>query len=239
MSDDAALSSAPPAGTRARSTALVVVAVTVVALAHAAATHPRMAGSLASYGVLAGPYVLGAFLAVWTFWQDGTLRDRLQPRWGDVSLGFLMMAVLLLGSFAVRSALAPAGSEQQEWLWRLYVQLGPMVGFERPGLSAALCGIALAEELTWRGLVLTHLERLLGTRRGWLVAWLLYAAALVPTAFTLAGDVAGPNPLLPLAALGAGLPWTYYVARTGRMPPVLLSHVAFTWFSVVQFRVPG
>jgi hypothetical protein len=67
----------------------------------------------------------------------------------------------------------------------------------------------------------------------------LYGGATIPTAFGLYHPDAGLNPLLVIAALGCGLVWSFMAARLGRLPPVILSHMTFTYFSAVQFRSPG
>jgi hypothetical protein len=51
--------------------------------------------------------------------------------------------------------------------------------------------------------------------------------------------VAGKNPLLFVAALGCGIFWSFLASVTNRLPPVIISHVAITYFSVTQFRAPG
>jgi hypothetical protein len=50
---------------------------------------------------------------------------------------------------------------------------------------------------------------------------------------------AGLNPLLVLAALGCGLCWSFMARMFDRLPPVMVSHAVFTYFSATQFRVPG
>ena len=88
-------------------------------------------------------------------------------------------------------------------------------------------------------MVLHQLTERLGPRRAWPLAALLYALSVAPTIFTLADPIAGPNPLLFIAALGCGIFWTFIASRTNRLPPSIISHVAFTYFSVTQFRTPG
>jgi membrane protease YdiL (CAAX protease family) len=65
----------------------------------------------------------------------------------------------------------------------------------------------------------------------------LYSLASLPTAYTLR-SAAGLNPLLVLATFGCGLVWTFLTMRVGRLVPAIFSHMAFTYFSVVQFRIP-
>jgi hypothetical protein len=47
------------------------------------------------------------------------------------------------------------------------------------------------------------------------------------------------NPLLVTAAVGCGLVWSFLAAQVGRLTPVMISHMAFTYFTIVQFRLPG
>jgi membrane protease YdiL (CAAX protease family) len=49
----------------------------------------------------------------------------------------------------------------------------------------------------------------------------------------------GLNPILPLAALGAGLVWGAMARRFGRLVPSIVSHVLFDWCIVVMFRLWG
>jgi hypothetical protein len=50
---------------------------------------------------------------------------------------------------------------------------------------------------------------------------------------------AGPNPLVPLAALGAGLVWGWMAQRYERLLPGIFSHVLFDWTVVMMFRLWG
>ena len=106
-------------------------------------------------------------------------------------------------------------------------------------LTAALLLIAAAEEVIWRGMVLDLLSERFGSRRGWILAAFCYALASVPTIYALRDPVAGLNPLLVTAALGCGIIWSFLAARLGRLAPGLFSHLAFTYFTAVQFRWPG
>jgi membrane protease YdiL (CAAX protease family) len=91
----------------------------------------------------------------------------------------------------------------------------------------------------WRGLVLDRLAERFGSRRGWILSALCYSLSLAPTLFALRDPVAGLNPLLMIAALGCGIVWGFMAARFGRLFPAIFSHMAFTYFSAVQFRWPG
>lgn len=217
----------------------VVAVVVLLSLTYGFAFRESFVGSPAFLWALAVPYLLLTGLAVHHFWEQGTWLDRLKPRGGDISIGAVSALALLFASWLARSALAPAGTPRQAWLFRIYLQLGdPEVLQHSAMLTALLLLVAAAEELVWRGLVLDLVSERFGTRRGWLLTTLLYALTLAPTAYFLRDPSAGLNPLLPIAALGAGLVWGFLAGRLGRLVPVIVSHMAFTYFSAVQFRWP-
>jgi membrane protease YdiL (CAAX protease family) len=217
----------------------VLLVVLLLTAANAFAFRDVFAGSPLFFVSLAVPYAALSALALHHHWDRGTLLERLTPRWGDLSIGALSAMLLLLASWRGRSWLAPSGTPRQAWLYRLYIQLGdPDVIQHSLALTAAVLLIPVAEELVWRGLVLDLLTEQFGKRRAWIVASLLYALSLCPTIYALRDPIAGPNPLLPTAALGAGLVWSFLAARFGRLSPVAVSHMAFTYFTAVQFRWP-
>jgi membrane protease YdiL (CAAX protease family) len=88
-------------------------------------------------------------------------------------------------------------------------------------------------------MVLDVLSETVGSRRAPPLDALLYAVSVTPTIFTLADPVAGPNPLLFFAALGCGIFFSYLASITRRLPPAIIAHIAFTYFSATQFRAPG
>jgi len=217
----------------------VALVLGVAFLANVFAFRDSFAGSSAFLWTLAVPYLGLAALALHHFWDQGTLIDRLRPRGGDLSIGAVTALVLLLASWLGRSALAPAGTPRQAWLYRVYLQLGdPELLQHSVTLTALLLFLPIAEELVWRGFVLDLVSERLGTRHGWTVTTLLYAFALLPSVYLLRDPAAGLNPLLPIAALGCGLVWGFLAGRVGRLTPVVVSHMAFTYFSAVQFRWP-
>ncbi len=219
---------------------LVALVVALSAAAVAFAVRPVHAGTWVMWVGLAVPYALLAALALYKMWDEGTLVDRLTPKWGDLSVGAVTALLLLLASFGARVALAPGGTPRNAWLLRIYIQVGASDALQRSALeTVALLGIPLLGELVWRGLVLDQLTDKLGARRAAPLAALLYAVAAAPTLLTLADPVAGPNPLLVIAAIGCGLVWSYTVSIMGRLPPAIFSHMAFVYFSAVQFRWPG
>jgi membrane protease YdiL (CAAX protease family) len=216
------------------------LAVVVIAAANAFAFRPEVAASPTFWLALALPYAALAGLAGYALWDAGTLRDVLRPKWGDLSVGAFVAAVLLIASWVGRSVVSPSGSERGAWLYRVYLQVGASEVLQRSVvLTALLLLIPFLEELVWRSWVLDELVERFGKRRGWPIAALLYALSLMPTAYFLADDRAGLNPLLVLAGLGCGLVWSFMAMFLGRLPPVIISHMAFTYFSTVQFRFPG
>ena len=216
----------------------VAVAFVLVAAGYAWAFQMSIAGTPEFLWRFALPHALLTVLAIREFSRDGVLVELLKPRWGDLSMGAIAALLLLAASWAARSTLAPSGSERQQWLLILYVELGDPEQIQRSiVLSALLLGITVAEELVWRGLVTQRLTEHFGARRGWLLAVALYSLAALPTAYTLRAP-AGLNPLLVLATLGCGIVWTFLALRAGRLVPGIFSHMAFTYFSVVQFRIP-
>jgi membrane protease YdiL (CAAX protease family) len=175
------------------------------------------------------PYAVLAALALRRFHHDGTLRDVLRLRGGDFTLGFIIAAALFGGAYGVRHLVFGAGSTKTVWLYRIALELGTFR--PSPGLLALVAAIGALEELVWRGFVLSSLTDSIGSRRAWPVAALLYAVAHLPTVVTLGDPTAGPNPLLPIAALGAGLVWSFAAQVFGRLPPVIVSHAVFTYFA--------
>lgn len=208
----------------------------VIALALGFSMRPELAGSTTMWLGLGVPYVLLAGLALYFLYKEDTLSDRLRLRGGDATIGILLAGVLLGGAWAVKTYMTPPASPQAAWLFHISLQLGNM---QRSSLAlAAVFVLAVSEEIVWRGLVLDALAEKVGDRRAWPIAAGLYGAAHVPTLFTLAAPDAGPNPLLAIAAFGCGLFWTFAASRLGRLPPVLISHVVFSYFAPVLLLPP-
>lgn len=219
---------------------LTLLTVTLITAAMAYAFRIEVAGSLAVWAALGVPYAALAALSLRKLWNDGAFADVLAPRWGDLSLGFLTAAILLLASFGARAVLAPVGSTRLAWLFRIYAQIGDTDAVQRSVLyTAALLLIVVCEELVWRSMVLDELTRRFGSRRAWPLAALCYGVTALPTLFTLRDPNAGLNPLLLTAALGCGLVWSFLASIKGRLVPVIIAHSVFTYFSLVQFRWPS
>jgi membrane protease YdiL (CAAX protease family) len=240
------------------------VAVLVTALASYFAFLPRGQGMVTFWLLAGGPtLVLGVLAAAWAK-HEGLLREWLTPRWGDFSRG-VASAVLLFGvAWAFTRLVAPVGSPREVWLVTLYGQIGDprVLQAHAPLVAVGIAVVALAEELVWRGLVTQLLADRVGTRTAWIWAAVLYALAFVPTAWALrAGGVgvgsavgvggavgvgvamgrsgASLDPLLILAALGAGLLWGAMARAFGRLTPGVLAHALFDWALVMMFPLWG
>jgi len=186
------------------------------------------------------PYVLLVGLALHKMWDEGTLIDLLTPRWGDLSIGAVSMTGLLFASWAARRVLSPLGSPRQAWLFRVYLQLGNPEHLQRStGYTLLILAICIAEEIVWRGMVLGELTQRFGRRAALPLSALAYGFATLPTLWLLRDPIAGPNPLFITAAIGCGLVWSFLAAQLGRLTPVMISHMAFTYFTIVQFHLPG
>jgi membrane protease YdiL (CAAX protease family) len=136
------------------------------------------------------------------------------PLQGDFALG-LGAAVVLYAAFWALRILLP-----RVWAGGL-VQLDVVYGLMTAApwqLEALLIALVVApgEELFWRGLVLPGLaERV---PRPWMAV--VGAAVIYGAAHLFSGDV-----VLALAALGGGLAWGALYQKTGRLAPVIVSHV--------------
>jgi len=186
------------------------------------------------------PYLLLVALALHKMWDEGTLVDLLTPRWGDLSIGALSMIGLLFASWAARKILSPLGSPRQAWLFRIYLQLGNPEHLQRStAYTLLILAICAAEEIVWRGMFLGELTQRFGRRAALPLSALGYGFATLPTLWLLRDPIAGPNPLFITAAIGCGLVWSFLAAQLGRLTPVVISHMAFTYFTIVQFHLPG
>ncbi len=165
----------------------------------------------------------------------------LNVRSGDFTRGFAGAAVLFGGAYAFTKVVAPVGSDRESWLARLYLQLGDPTTLRKnvAFIVVAIIVMAAAEELVWRGLVTSLLEERVGSRRAWVWAAVLYALAHLPTMWALRDPVAGLNPVLPAAALAAGLVWGFMARRFERLLPGIFSHVLFDWVVLMMFRLWG
>ncbi len=140
--------------------------------------------------------------------------------WENLLLGILM-AILLYFIFWV-------GNLALIFLSGLFPSLLPdragnisAVYVNRGTLSPLLIGILLffpigfGEEVFWRGFIQRRFGEKWGTLTSFILTTLLYVGIHVPT----------KNPVLILAALACGLFWGGLYLLTGRLMPVLVSHM--------------
>jgi membrane protease YdiL (CAAX protease family) len=198
------------------------------------------AGTTAFWVLAVAPNALVALYAGVRAYRDDELKTWMRPVWGDFTRGVLGAAVLFAAAYAF--ARFCSGSARESWLARIYLQFGdPKFLKEHPlPFAAGIVVGAAAEEMVWRGLVTTWLGEKLGTRWAWAWATVPYVAAQLPTMWALRDPEAGINPILPLAAAGAGLAWGALVRRCdGRLVPAILAHGLFDWVVVMTFRLWG
>lgn len=210
------------------------VALVVVSIAAAVGFALRLPKTfeLQLWAGMAGPYFLLAGLGGWRLQRKGRLRPLLQFRRGDPTLGILLGFLLLGAAWLAAKVLAPAGAAERAWLLRVFLVVGDT---SEVGVSLVILLLVLSEELVWRGWVQGELRDRVGPRRAWIGAALLYAVAHLPTLVTLADPAAGKNPLVVLAALGAGLCFGFIAERTGRLSPGFFAHLVFSYFAAQSF----
>lgn len=189
-------------------------------------------------GVTSALAIVGCIRA----YRDGELGDWLRPAFGDFTSAFFATALLFAGAYAFSKYIVLPGDVHTGWLSRLYLQMGdpPELRKHAAFVGSAICIIAIAEEIVWRGFVTTLFAEIAGSRRAWIYAAVLYSLAHVPTMWLLADTRAGLNPLIVFAALGCGLVWGAVVRyKDGRLMPAMISHALFDWAVVMMFRFWG
>jgi membrane protease YdiL (CAAX protease family) len=218
----------------------VAAVVAVIACTSYLAFETERAGERSFWLFAGGPVVLLAPFALFRAHRDGELGAWMRPKPGDFTIGAFGAALLFGCAYAFSKLVTPNGSPRAIWLARLYLQLGdPGILRAHPTiLFGALVAVAAAEEIVWRGLVASLVSEMIGSRFAWAAAAGLYALAYVPTMWALAVP-SGVNPLLPVAALGAGLVWALMARRLGRLGPGIVAHALFDWSVVVMFRLWG
>jgi uncharacterized protein len=224
-----------------RNVVYLVAIVLAIGIAAQFAFDLERAGSLEFLLILGVPNVALAAVAVERARRDGVLRSWLSVRSGDFTRGFVAAALLFGAAWAFTKVVTPVGSARESWLARLYLQLGDPTMLRKSVVVVvlAIVVIAAAEELVWRGLVVSLLEEKIGSRRAWVWAAVLYAVAHAPTIWQLSDPIAGHNPVLPLAALVAGLVWGGMARRFERLLPSIFSHILFDWTVLMMFRLWG
>ncbi len=207
-----------------------LAATAIVATAIGFALREQIAGTPAVWFSLGVPYTLLAAYSLHRLHTDGTLRQTFQLRAGDFTIGFGLAALLFGGTWLVKKWMFGGGSPRVVWLLRIAIEVGNVR--PSPGLLVGIAMMASLEEIVWRGAVLNDLTDAIGTRLAWVVAAILYAVAHLPSLVTLGDSVIGPNPLLVVAAFGAGLVWSFAASMLARLPPIIVSHAVFSYFAV-------
>lgn len=215
--------------------------VLTIAVASWFAFDVSRAGTSAVFIYMGVPTVALALVGVWRAKSDGVMKEWFGVKSGDFSRGFGAAAGLFGLAYAFSKIVTPATSPKASWMARLYLQLGDpsMLRKQVVWVVAAIIIISIAEELLWRGLVTSLLEEVIGSRRAWVWAAVLYALAHVPTVWALRDPEAGPNPVLIAAALGCGLVWGGMRRWFGRILPGVFSHILFDWAVMMMFRLWG
>jgi uncharacterized protein len=222
--------------------AFVLAAVAVTGATSYLAFLPRYSGTLAFAALAVLPTVVLAVLAACWARRDELLREWLSPGWGDFTRGVVGAVVLFGGAWGFARVVAPVGSTREVWLVSLYGQLGdPKVLQAHASAIALTVGVAsAAQEVLWRGMVTQLLADRVGSRLAWVWAAGLYALAYLPSSWSLGAAASGGiNPLLPIAALGAGLLWGAMARFFGRLAPGILAHALFDWAVVMMFPLWG
>ncbi len=229
---------------RSAAAAFVALTTVITAVASYVAFSLPSSGTLAFWGLSAGPTVVVAALAAAWAKHEELLYEWLRPTWGDFTRG-LAGALLLFGlAWAFVRAMAPVGSPREIWLVSLYGAIGDPRALQAhaPLVAITIVVAAIAEEVLWRGVVTQLLAYRCGSRTAWLWAAGLYAVAFVPTTCalrTMAGPTAGLNPVLVFAALGGGLLWGGMARIFGRLVPGIVAHALFDWAVVMMFPLWG
>jgi uncharacterized protein len=180
--------------------------------------------------------VLGA-IAITVLAKRGKLRDRIYPRWGDLSMGVLGATALIVATWAIRTLLSPRGVPRQAWLAQVYWFLGDPRELEAIAWVPWLLVLgAMMDEIVWRGWLQDRLSAVIPRGLGWVLTAALYGLQAVPTLFTLSDPAAGANPLLLTLALIAGLLFSFLTHVTGRATPSMIAHAAYSYFILLQVR---
>jgi uncharacterized protein len=224
----------PPAPDGKRPWLLALAVTAVVAITFAIAFQPDKQLTAIPFLALAFVYSSTGLFTLFRMRARHEL-SALRLRGGDVSIAGLVGGLLYGLAFAAHVVFTSKGP-RAAWVFSVYLLLGDPFSDRHHLVAIGLAVIGMLEELTWRGLVLPALADRSGALRASVTTSILYATAHMPTMFLLGNDVAGPNPLLVLAALGCGLVWSYLRYRTGRLVPAILAHGLFTW-AIVEFPI--
>jgi membrane protease YdiL (CAAX protease family) len=224
----------------AKSIALGTIVSTVGVTSYFAFQTER-AGERSFWVLAAAPVLVFAVAALFLSGRHARLWQWVKPKSGDFSIGFFAAGVLFAAAYAFSKIVTGGESARAMWLARIYLQTGdPTILRAHPTvLLFGLILAAAAEEIVWRGVVLSLLEERVGERYAWAASAVLYALAYVPTMWSLESPRAGLDPVLPLAALFLGLALGWLVKRFERLLPAVVAHALFAWAVLVMFRLWG
>ena len=221
---------------------MLVAIVASVAWAVSYAFEMQRAGATSALVALGVTYTALTALALFYAWKTSQLKRWMVPASGDLTRGFVASLVLFALAFGFVKLVTMHQSPRAAWVARLYLQLGDTKPLRehQPWVGAGIAVAATMEEIVWRGWVKSLLERLVGRRWGWIAAACMYALAHVPTLWALSDGEIGKNPLVLIAALGAGLVWSALARVFGdRLTPSIVSHGLFDWAVLMMFRLWG
>ncbi len=190
---------------------------------------------------LAATYAVLTALAISFAIRNELLAKWLVPGWGDVTRGFACALVVFVCAFGFVKLITMHGSPRAAWMARLYLQLGDTrpLRQHQAWVGVGIAVMATMEEVVWRGWAQSLLDNLVGRRFGWVAAGGLYALAHAPTLWALADPTVGQNPVVVIAALGAGLVWSAMARYFGRLWPSIICHALFDWAALMMFRLWG
>jgi hypothetical protein len=226
-----------PSKTARRDAIAACVSVTVAtALVMSYAFAPENAGSPGMLGAIFGLDLAVAIVSLARLHRTGELRAVMRLRPGDIWLGGMLAGLMYGGAMAGHLVLTPHLSPREGWIMRLYLQLGDPRGEGRELVGLAVFVVASLEEIAWRGLVMRALVPVTGGARALVISSALFALAHAPTLWLLGDPVAGPNPLIVLAALCCSVIWGGLMLRTRRLVPSIVAHALFSW-AIVEFPI--
>jgi membrane protease YdiL (CAAX protease family) len=221
--------------------AMLVALTAAVAWAVGYGFDPGRAGRPAALLGLGAMYAALTACGLAYAYHESKLKKWLVPASGDLTRGFVAALVLFGCAFGLVKLLTMHGSPRAAWMAHIYLQLGDPTPLRKHqawvGLVITLA--AAMEEIVWRGWAQSMLEDLVGARAGWVAAAALYSLAHVPTVWALSDPTAGRNPMVMIAALGAGLVFGALVRAFGRLWPSIVCHALFDFAVLVMFRLWG
>ena len=220
---------------------MLVVLAAAVASAVSYAFEPERAGQPSAMVALGVTYGVLAACALVFAWRTGRFKAWLMPRFGDLSIGFFSALVLFGLAYGFVKLVTMHHSPRAAWMAHLYLQLGETkpLRLHQAWVGVGIAVAAILEEIVWRGWAKSLLDDLVGLRAGWIAAAVLYALAHLPTIWALGDSSVGPNPIVFIGALGAGLVWSAMARVFVRLWPSIVCHALFDWAVLMMFRLWG